>query len=215
MHTRSLTLTALLFLACAAPKPTASNPATAGSAAGLTDADRDSAAKYMEETRGAFLASLDGLSDAQYRFKPAPDRWSVAEVAEHIAVSEATLFGMVSEKMLKQPAPPELLSQINHDDARLRTMVVDRTTKRQAPEMLQPSGRFPTMDSVKQAFGQSRDKTVEFVKTTQLNLRSYAGPHPLLGPLDGYQWMILVAAHTARHTAQIQEVKAAANFPKK
>ena len=214
MHTRSLTLTALLFFACAAPKPTANNPATAGAAATLSDADREAAAKYMEETRSAFLASLEGLSDAQYRFKPAPDRWSVAEVAEHIAVSESTLFGMINEKMLKQPAPPELLAKINPDDARLRTQVTDRTTKRSAPEMLQPSGRFAGPDAVKQAFNQGRDKAVEFVKTTPMNLRSYAGPHPVLGPLDGYQWLILMSAHTARHVAQIQEVKADARFPR-
>jgi hypothetical protein len=213
MHTRSLTLTAVLFLACAAPKP-AGNPAATGAAAALSDADRDAAVKYMEETRGAFLTAISGLSDAQYRFKPAPDRWSVAEVAEHIAVSETTLFAMVNEKMLKEPAPPALLSQINRDDARLRTQVTNRTSKVQAPEMLQPSGRFASPDVVKQTFNQSRDKTIEFVKTTPLNLRSYAGPHPVLGPLDGYQWMILVSAHTARHTAQIQEVKADPRFPR-
>lgn len=214
MHTRSLTITALLFWACATPRPAANTQVTAGAAAALTDSDRDAAVKYMEETRDAFLTSLDGLSDAQYRFKPAPDRWSVAEVAEHIAVSENMLFGMINEKMLKTPAPPEMISQINRDDGRLRTLVTDRTTKRHAPEMLQPAGRFPTADAVKQAFSQSRGKTVEFVKTTQLNLRSYASPHPALGPLDGYQWMIVLAAHTARHTAQIHEVKADPRFPR-
>jgi len=214
MNTRCLTLSALLFFACAAPKPAAQNPATAGATAALTDADREAAVKYMEETRSEFLSAISGLSDAQYRFKPAPDRWSVAEVAEHIAVSEDTLFGMVNEKMLKQPAPPELLAQVNHDDSRLRTKVTDRTTKVQAPEMLKPAGRFASPDAVKQAFNASRDKAVAFVKTTGLNLRSYAGPHPVLGPLDGYQWLLLLAAHTSRHTAQIQEVKADSRFPR-
>ncbi len=214
MYTRSLTLTALLFMACATPKPVDRNPASASASASLSDSDREAAVKYMEETRSAFLTSIQGLSDAQYRYKPAPDRWSVAEVAEHIAVSEDTLFGMINEKMLKQPAPKELLAQVNPDDARLRTQVTDRTTKRQAPEMLKPSGRFASAEAVKQAFNQSRDKTVAFAKTTPLNLRSYAGPHPILGPLDGYQWLILLSAHTARHTAQIEEVKADPRFPR-
>jgi len=37
--------------------------------------------------------------------------------------------------------------------------------------------------------------------------------HPALGPLDGYEWVLAVAAHTERHTKQILEVKADANFP--
>lgn len=48
------------------------------------------------------------------------------------------LFGMLNEKVLKTPAPSEMLSQINRDHGRLRVLVTDRTTKRQAPEMLQP-----------------------------------------------------------------------------
>jgi hypothetical protein len=32
--------------------------------------------------------------------------------------------------------------------------------------------------------------------------------------LDGYQWLLLLSAHTERHTAQIAEVKAHTGFPR-
>jgi hypothetical protein len=34
-------------------------------------------------------------------------------------------------------------------------------------------------------------------------------PHPRLGTLDIYQWLLFVAAHEARHTAQVREAAAA------
>jgi hypothetical protein len=32
--------------------------------------------------------------------------------------------------------------------------------------------------------------------------------------LDAYRWVLLMSAHTERHTNQIKEVKADPNFPK-
>lgn len=212
---RGLSLAALLLLACAGPKAAAPPAATAATGgATLSDAERASAVKDLEASRQAFLASLQGLSEAQFRFKPAPDRWSVAEVAEHIAVSEDLLFGMVTQKIMSTPTPPELLAQVQHDDERLRQQVIDRSTPRKAPEMLNPTGRFPTPDAVRAAFGQSRDRTVAYVQSTKDDLRGHAGPHPLLKALDAYQWLLLLSAHSARHTAQIEEVKADPKFPR-
>ena len=61
----------------------------------LTAADRDRALQYLENTKQAVLNATAGLSDAQWNFKSAPDRWSIAEVMEHIAAAEDFLMGMV------------------------------------------------------------------------------------------------------------------------
>jgi hypothetical protein len=36
----------------------------------------------------------------------------------------------------------------------------------------------------------------------------------VFGTWDGYQWLVLISAHSARHTLHIEEVKADPNFPK-
>jgi hypothetical protein len=214
-HGPGLSLATLLLLACAGPKAAAPPAATTAPAgATLSDAERAAAVQDLEASRQAFLTSLQGLSEAQFHFKPGPDRWSVAEVAEHIAVSEDLLRGMVTDKLVRTPTPPELLAQVQHDDARLRQLVTDRSVPRKAPEMLKPTGRFPTAEAVRAAFSQSRDRTVAYVQTTRDDLRGHAGPHPLLKALDGYQWLLLLSAHSSRHTAQIEEVKADPKFPR-
>ena len=40
-----------------------------------TQVERDSAVKYLEETRAKVQEATKGLSEAQLNFKPAPDRW--------------------------------------------------------------------------------------------------------------------------------------------
>jgi len=55
----------------------------------LSPAERDHAVAELESSRKVFLEATSGLSEAQWNFKPAPDRWSIAECAEHIGVTEA------------------------------------------------------------------------------------------------------------------------------
>jgi hypothetical protein len=84
----------------------------------------------------------------------------------------------------------------------------------QAPEFLKPTNRWATEADVVKAFEESRQATMDYVRTTNDDLRDHFGPHPVLGPLDGYQWILLISAHSERHTKQIEEVKADPNFPK-
>jgi len=181
----------------------------------LTKAERDEAVRYLEETRKKFLESVEGLSEEQWKFKSAPDRWSVAEVAEHIALSEQTLNGIVMEKIMKSPAAPEKKGETKGKEAIIKEKIPDRSTKAQAPEMLKPTGRWKTQADLVKDFQASRDTAINYIKTTQEDMRAHIYPNPVLKELDAYQWMLFMAAHTERHTTQISEVKADPNFPKK
>ena len=173
--------------------------------------DRQKAYAYLEETRAKFLKSVEGLSEAQWRFKAGPDRWSIAEVAEHIGLSESLILGMIENQVLKAPAknPGEGIT-----DEKLIAGVTDRSQKAQAPEVLKPVNKWPTREALVTDFIAARAKTMEWVKTTNEDLRAHAAPHPAFGPLDAHQWILLLAGHSARHTAQIEEVKTSAGYPK-
>jgi len=203
----------LVFASALTLTAQAQNASTEKSA--LSPEERQSAIKYLEETRQKVLDSLKDLSDAQWKFKSAPDRWSPAEVAEHIAVSEEAILGLVTERVMKSPAAPEKKEAAKDKDELVRTSVTNRSVKVQAPEMLKPASRFKTREEMIKAFNASRDKTIEYVKTTQDDLRSHFGPHPIFKDLDAYQWVLLISGHSERHSLQILEVKADPNFPKK
>jgi hypothetical protein len=155
---------------------------------------------------------MSGLSDAQWTFKAGPDRWSIAEVAEHIAVSETTILQLVTDKLLKAPAAPRDPNGIS--DERLLAALMNRSSRFQAPEMLRPTNRWATRDALTTDFLAARDKTTAYVKTTTDDLHGHSAPHPAFKMLDGYQWLLLLSGHSARHTAQINEVKVSAGYPK-
>ena len=183
------------------------------SAQPLTQQERDALGKHLDQTRQAFLASIAGLSDAQWTFKAAPDRWSIAEVAEHIAVSETTIRELVTGQVMKGPAVPRNADPMA--DQAMVTLLLDRSNRFQAPEMLKPTNRWASRDALVKEFVAARDKTAAYVKTTTDELRTHAAPHPVFKMLDGYQWLLLLSGHAARHTAQIEEVKAAPGYPAK
>ena len=179
----------------------------------LTREELNQAVKYLEKTRADVLAATKGLSEAQWNFKPATNRWSVAEVTEHIAASEDFLMEMIQTNVMKAPARTEA-ADLKAIDGFILKQIPDRTAKVQAPEPLQPNNRFGSQKESLKHFRDSRAKTIAFLKRTK-DLRQHAVASPLGKTLDGYQWLLFLAAHSERHTKQINEVKAEANFPKK
>ena len=189
--------------------------ALAGAAAArgqaVSQADKESAIKYLESTKKGVLEATKGLSEAQWNFKAGPERWSIAQVMEHIASAEDFLRGLDQDKVMTAAAGEPGRDVKKGDDAVLAT-VPDRTNKVQAPQPLQPVNRFGSPEASVKHFVESRTATEDFLKNTA-GLREHVMDSPM-GKLDGYQFVLLIAAHSERHTKQILEVKADMNFPK-
>jgi DinB family protein len=186
--------------------------AAAATAQEVTPAEKDRALQYLESTKKNVQEATKGLSEAQWNFKPAPDRWSVAQVMEHIAAAEDFLRDVTKEKVMVAPAG-EPGRDVKKTDEAVLAMVPDRTHKAQAPEALVPNNRFGSPEGSLRHFVESRATTEDFLKSTP-SLRDHVTDSPL-GKLDGYEFVLFIAAHSERHTKQINEVKADPNFPKK
>jgi len=177
----------------------------------LSAADKERGMQYLETTKKNIVEATKGLSAAQWNFKAAPDRWSVAETMEHIAAAEDLLRGMIVEKGMKAPAEPG--RDLKKNDDAVVAMIPDRSHKAQAPEPLKPTNRYGTPEEAVKHFLESRAQTEEFLKNTP-GLREHVSDSPLGMKLDCYEWVLFVAAHSERHLKQILEVKADPNFPK-
>ena len=184
---------------------------TALFAATLQRGERDRAMSSLHASRKQFLDSIADLSEAQWNFKPDEKTWSVAEAAEHIAISEDTIWETIEKQML--PSPARTVDLKANDEAILKG-TVDRSRKFQAPEMLLPTHRWKNREDLTAHFKVSRDKLIAYVDKTGDDLRSHTAPHPAFKEMDAYQWILLISAHSERHTLQILEVKSNPNFPK-
>ena len=170
----------------------------------------------LHATRKLFLDAVEGLSDDQWNFKAAPDRWSIAECAEHIALSEEFIFGVVTKQVMSTPATPEKRDAVKGKDESIVKLLQDRSHKATAPEPIDPVKHHLSADEAMKQFIASRAHTIEYIKTTKDDLRDHFFDHPVpaIGTLDAYQWIMLISGHSRRHTLQILEVKADPNFPK-
>jgi uncharacterized damage-inducible protein DinB len=178
----------------------------------MTPADRERAVSYLSQTRDNLLRATSGLSPAQLQFKPGPDRWSVAECIEHLITVEDRFFENISNA-LREPADTTKRSAFDGRDDELLQVGLDRSNRRQAPEIVQPSNRWPC-DQLVREFEAARQRTIDLAANMRANPREHFFAHRAFGDLDCYQWMLLVAAHGDRHRAQIEEVLAAPNFPR-
>ena len=181
----------------------------------LTKEEREFLVRQLEESRTGLMKSVEDMSATQWTWKPAPDRWSASEVAEHLLLTEAMLMGMVNDQVLKSPPQPEMRTMIAYKDGMLRARFLDRSWKAQAPEPAQPKGAYPDQDVWSKALTEARASTIKWVKSTKDDLRSHVAPFAAFGPLDAYQWALILPYHMQRHTMQIEEVKKAPGYPEK
>ena len=167
------------------------------------------ATEYLERTRDNLLEAVDRLDDSQWHFKSASDRWSIAEIVEHVVLVENRIDAVVGlMPNAPVPEPDRMNSQI---DDFIMAEVPRRSTKVQGPPQTEPLHRWNPVETLEH-FLSSRTRTLQLLGEAP-SLRGHVVPHPILGPWDGYQWILAAGAHGARHTDQILEVKACAEFP--
>ena len=181
----------------------------------LSADERAKVIKYLTESSDKLLAEISNLSEAQWKYKPGPDRWSVGEVAEHILLAEGTLFGAV-ERAMAAPVNPEWQEKTKGKTEFIERVMVQRLGKAQAPESIVPTGKL-SRDELIAKFKEARGKTLKFAETTQFALKEHTVDHPfpVFGTLNAYQWLIYIPLHNIRHNQQIAEVKATPGYPGK
>lgn len=158
----------------------------------------------LEKSRQEFQAAVANVGEEHAKAKPEAGRWSVLECVEHVTVVEERFLGRLE-------AAPRLESpRVDKEkEAELAVRVPNRTTKAEAPEPVRPTGRFSSLSDALDQFHAVRDRTIRVAQDRAGDLYWLALEHPRFGPLNGAEFIVLIAGHARRHAAQIQEVKSA------
>ena len=156
----------------------------------------------LEEGRSALVAALQGVTEEAARRIPAPGRWSILGCVEHIAVSEDYMFSQICIATLPQTP---LINPVR--EAKMLARGTDRTRRIESPPEGHPTGSFPTLASALAHFLASRERTVEFVRANQEDLRSKVTWHPILKQANCHEMLLSIGLHALRHVKQIEEIK--------
>lgn len=180
----------------------------------LTGKERKFLVQQLKNSKEDLQESVKGLSTSQLEFKSAPDKWSIKQCVQHLALTEEGLWAW-AEGTLKSPAAPEKRSEIKMSDEDLLKTMNNRSQKAQAVEQFQPDkAPWQTTNEALDAFKQKRKQIIKYVKTTTADVRSHVAQSSYFGAVDAYQQLLLIAAHTQRHIQQIEEIKSSPGFPK-
>ena len=175
----------------------------------MKDSEREAVREHLDRGYAAIREATAGLTENQASFRPAPDRWSVRDCVEHVAVAESQMLDLVTSR--RRPADPRSADRAG--DRRILAVAADREHRYSAPEIARPSGRFPTLRSALDEFEACRRKTLRYVVNCAEDLRAFTTKHPLTGVIDCYQCLLLIAVHPSRHALQVLELRARPDFP--
>ena len=157
----------------------------------------------MRESTGAFVRLLEDVEAAQASVRPAGEEWSLVETVEHVVVANRNAF-----RRLAEAAPFAAQAPRIDDDA------IPRVFERPAPpDLARPTGRFATLDAAIAALSASCDEIARWTEAAPTDLRALGAAHPLLGMLDGVQWILFIGAHTDNHVPQLRKIRAALGLP--
>ncbi len=181
----------------------------------MTADERAQLIQYLKDSQAEFVKAVSNLSDDQWKWKPAPERWSVGECAEHIMLAEGLLFAR-AQVAIKNPATADWETATKGKTELLLRVMAPRMGKATAPEDIVPSGKVPRAE-IMSRFAEVRATTLTFVEKTDLPLKEHIAEHPfpIFNPLNAYQWVLYIPLHNMRHDKQIEEVKATPGFPSK
>lgn len=171
----------------------------------MTEQEREKALALLARTRLSLRAAVDGVTNEEAHWTPGPDRWSILQYVEHLALSDDGLVGIV-KRVMNEPATPETPEERAARESRIRATPMPRGANH-APSALQPPGKFTTIADAMAAFEAARDRSIEFTRTVDGDLRSHFSSHSVLGPMDAYQWLLGNARHVETHSGHIRELR--------
>ncbi len=196
---------------------------------------------YLKRSRQMMHDAVRDVTPEQWTFKPKPFRWSVAECAEHIILTERWLMSEFERKFAKgkepafifdwqtpKPKPDEFPPIPLADRRRIDLLVlndmldrskVDTSIARNPPPsvVLVPAGTYKTPEEMLKAFDQQRDETIRIIENLKVNWRDhyvYSGWKLYNFHLDGYQYLLRIPGHCERHLMQLWEVKRDPSYPR-
>jgi DinB superfamily len=178
----------------------------------MTTQERQLVLEQLASSEARLLGLVEGLTVAQWGFREAEGRWSIAENVEHCILFEEFIRGVIA-RTLEGAAEPEKMVEAAAKEALVLGLAERRATKFSAREVVRPVGTWVDMGEMVAEFRKTRARTVAFVEGVQGDLRGHFFPHVAFGDLDCYQWLVVLGQHGARHALQIEEVKRDVGYP--
>lgn len=165
--------------------------------------------ELLDRHRGRLAEVFESIPAEERDVRPDADRWSAANLVEHLATSEQSITGLISG-MVDGAAPRdegEEFDRAAFERSISMPFILDRSRK---VEGRQPSGDLSASEAWEALEASRRDLLAVLERREGLRLEDRTHESPVTGePMNAYQWFAFTAFHEGRHAAQLEEIAAA------
>ncbi len=174
-----------------------------------TETDRKYTVDNLKRTRDELTRETENLTPAQWAFHESPDRWSIGEVVEHLALWEIIWAREVSMGTRNKPQPE--LNQTSKSDSYYTEWIMEPAPHK-SPDFSRPTG-FITGKNNLVFFTRLRDQTIDFAEKTEVDMRAHYELTATESPRNMHQVYIFQWGHVDRHLRQIRKIKQHPSYP--
>jgi DinB superfamily len=177
-----------------------------------TEADRKYLLDNLTRSRDEVIAATKKLSRDQWSFKESPERWSISEVVEHMARWEMLFDARISNSLAAGKIPERL--KTTKADSTFVNFIMEEKPHFSLEYTKPFSYTIPmglnTLDSNLTWFLKMRNELIEYIRTTDDDLRLYFSG---MSSTNLHQTCIYAFGHVDRHLRQIAKVKKDPKYP--
>jgi DinB superfamily len=165
---------------------------------------------YLDTERSSLSEAVELVPPALRDESPGSDRWSVGHVLHHLVMIEKRI-GLGMTKWVidarDRGLGPETETSSVMNSLPLQ-LIADRSQPKSAPAEFRPTGDLDAASAWTALERTRATLRAGVLAGDGLALGEVIQPHPVLGPINLYQWLLFVGGHEARHTAQVREIAA-------
>lgn len=160
-----------------------------------------------DKIRTKLKETVSSLTEEQANFLPEGEKWTVANLVEHISMVENGI-ARISAKLLgeAQVAGGKTKGEAKISESFLEKAAWGRTQKFEAPERVHPSGRLTIAESLAK-LDENRLQLEELRPLFEsVECSDFKFPHPAFGDMSAHEWLALIGGHELRHMQQIKKI---------
>lgn len=177
----------------------------------LSGKERKQAIGLIKSSRNQVLASIDGLSPRQLKYKPSSGGYSIAELIMIMAVKERNCTQLIRNAMA-EPSNSENRLKIAVTDEQL--LANDRYDLSKQEIMEAGMGEWKDPLEAAKKFAALQTEHIRYIRNSTEDLRNHV-INTSAGWIDCYQYYLLLADQNSYFAEKINLVKLSAKFPKK
>lgn len=163
-------------------------------------ADNDRIGERLKETVG-------GLSEEQASSPVEGEKWTIAQIVEHVSLVESGIVRICAKLLRKAEADGGYSDgTVQFSDAFVKRSAEIAPLKLEAPEIVHPSGQKTIVESLEK-MEENRIALRDLMPAFEaFDSTANRFPHPFFGDLSAAEWLVLLGGHKARHARQIRRI---------